>query len=283
MRLSEEPAISARGLVKSFGAVRALDGVDLEAAPGTVLGVLGPSGAGKTTAVRVLTGRLAPDAGRVRIARSAQLPTVDGDLTAIQNLALVARRHGLARRRAYELVERFAFLDRPAKTYSAGMRRRLELAAALVARPSVLCLDEPGRALWDMIEELEGTTVLFTTQDPDEAQRLADRIVVLDRGRVIAEGTPDELKASAGGQRLEVTLTHPAAAFAAMAALDGMSEAPVYADGTLVAVKVRERNGAIMEAARRLSRAGVGADDIVVRAPTLDDVFLPAQRFGMAV
>jgi ABC-2 type transport system ATP-binding protein len=302
MRMNQEPAIRVQGLVKSFGAVRALDGVDLEAAPGTVLGVLGPNGAGKTTMVRVLTTLLEPDGGSARVAgldvvqdaaklRSRiGLAAFDENLTAVENLTLVGRLYGerraSARRRAHELLERFALVeaaDRPAKTYSGGMRRRLDLAAALVAHPPVLFLDEPTTGLdprsrldlWETIEGLvaDGTTVLLTTRYLEEADRLADRIAVIDSGRVIAEGTGDELKGRVGGQRLEVTLTHEAAAFAAMCALEGMSEEPVHADGIVVSLSVPERAGAIMEAARRLARAGVGADDVVVRWPTLDEVF----------
>ncbi len=307
MRMIEEPAISVEGLVKSFGAVRALDGIDLEAAPGTVLGVLGPNGAGKTTAVRVLTTLLEPDAGtarvagldvvreaaalRTRIGLAGQYAAVDDNLTGVENLVMVGRLYGerraQAKVRAHELLERFDLTEaggRVAKTYSGGMRRRLDLAAALVARPPVIFLDEPTTGLdprsrldlWETIEALvaDGTTVLLTTQYLDEADRLADRIAVIEHGRVIAEGTAEELKTRVGGQRLEVTLTHPAAAFAAMGALEGMSEEPPHADGALVSVAVPQRSGAIMNAARRLALAGVGVEDIAVRTPTLDDVFL---------
>jgi len=219
-----EPAISVSGLVKAFGKVRALKGVDFQAAPGTVLGLLGPNGAGKTTAVRVMTTLLRPDAGSVRVAGldvvrdavklrqriglAGQYAAVDENLTGMENLVMVGRLYGevraAARQRGQELLERFDLLDaakRALKTYSGGMRRRLDLAAALVARPPVLFLDEPTTgldprsrvALWETIEELvaDGTTVLLTTQHLDEADRLADSIVVIDHGLVIAEGTPD--------------------------------------------------------------------------------------------
>ncbi len=300
------PAIQVEGLVKSFGSVRALDGVDLEAAAGTVLGVLGPNGAGKTTVVRILTTLLAADTGRARVAGldvvddarelrariglAGQYAAVDDNLTGVENLVMVGRLYGESRRaarsRATELLERFSLSaagDRVAKTYSGGMQRRLDLAAALVARPPVLFLDEPTTGLdprsrielWETIEGLvaDGTTVLLTTQYLDEADRLADRIAVIDSGRVIAEGTADELKARVGGERVEVKLTHPAAASAAEAALADMGEELQHEDD-LIRVAVPSSGGAIMEAARRLDRAGVGVDDIAVRRPTLDDVFM---------
>jgi ABC-2 type transport system ATP-binding protein len=310
MRIIEagaEPAITTRGLVKSFGDVRALDGVDLDAAPGTVLGLLGPNGAGKTTTVRILTTLLEPDAGTVRVAGldavrdaaelrsriglAGQYAAVDEHLTGSENLVMVGRLYGwgrrVARERAAELLERFRLTDaagRPAKTYSGGMRRRLDLAAALVAKPPVLFLDEPTTGLdprsrlevWEAVEGLvaEGTTVLLTTQYLDEADRLADRIAVVDRGRVIAEGTADELKDRVGGERLEVHLAHDAEGPAAAAALGALAtDAPVV-EGVVVRVAVHQRGRTVMEAARRLHQAGIAVEDLSVSRPTLDDVFL---------
>ncbi len=300
-------AISVRGLVKSFGEVRAVDGVDLAVQTGTVLGLLGPNGAGKTTTVRMLTTLLKPDAGEIRVAGldavrdaaalreriglAGQYAAVDENLTGAENLTMVGRLYGMSRgqakQRAAELLARFDLSDaakRVARTYSGGMRRRLDLAAALVARPSIVFLDEPTTGLdprsrlglWGTIEELvaDGTTVLLTTQYLDEADRLADKIAVIDRGKVIAEGTSDELKDRVGGERLEVTLDDPAQLDDAVAALAPLAaERPVVEDG-LVKLTVRERRGAIVDAVERLKAAGIGVDDLGLRRPTLDDVFL---------
>jgi len=304
---TDEPAISVRGLVKSFGEVRALDGVDLEVPRGAVLALLGPNGAGKTTAVRVLTTLLEPDAGTVRvvgldvvrdakalrerIGLAGQYAAIDENLTGLDNLIMVGRLYGMrraaARERGLKLLADFDLTEaakRPAKTYSGGMRRRLDLAAALVAKPPVLFLDEPTTgldprsrlALWETIEALkaDGTTVLLTTQYLDEADRLADTIAVVDRGRVIARGTSDELKDRLGGERLEVRLADATAAPVAEQALAPMSdERPTTQDGT-VSLTVRGRDGTIVEAVRRLDEAGVGVLDLGLRRPTLDDVFL---------
>ncbi|HTA05377.1 MAG TPA: ATP-binding cassette domain-containing protein [Solirubrobacteraceae bacterium] len=305
--MSEAPAIEVHGLVKRFGEVCALDGVDLTAQRGRVLGLLGPNGAGKTTLVRVLATLLHADAGtanvlgldverdaaalREQIGLAGQYAAVDENLTGLENLTMVGRLYGADRRsakaRGSELLERFELSEaasRPTKTYSGGMRRRLDLAAALVAKPPVLFLDEPTTgldprsrlSLWAVIEGLvaEGTTALLTTQYLDEADRLADTIAVIDHGRLIAEGTSDELKDRLGGERLEVRLEAGTDLDAALQALAPMSDEPPTAEAGLVKVNVRERTGAIVDAVRRLSEAGVGVDDLALRRPTLDDVFL---------
>jgi ABC-2 type transport system ATP-binding protein len=302
-----QPAIEVRGLVKRFGDVRALDGVDLTVRQGEMVGLLGPNGAGKTTLVRVLATLLEADAGtahvlgldvkrdaavvRERIGLAGQYAAVDENLTGLENLTMVGRLYGFrrsdAKARGRELLERFDLLDaggRATKTYSGGMRRRLDLAAALVAKPPVLFLDEPTTGLdprsrlsvWALLEGLvaEGTTALLTTQYLDEADRLADTIAVIDHGRLIAEGTSDELKDRLGGERLEIRLEDGVDPEVAVRALAPMSDELPTIEAGLVKVNVRERAGAIVEAVRRLSETGVGVDDLTMRRPTLDDVFL---------
>jgi ABC-2 type transport system ATP-binding protein len=302
-----EPAIVARGLTKAFGDVRALAGVDLDVARGTVLGLLGPNGAGKTTVVRILSTLLRADSGtatvagldvvsdaaalRSEIGLAGQYAAVDENLTGLENLTMVGRLYGMpraqAKQRGNQLLDRFELdqaANRPVKTYSGGMRRRLDLAAALVARPPVLFLDEPTTgldprsrlSLWETIEQLvaDGTTVLLTTQYLDEADRLADSITVIDHGQVIARGTSDELKDRVGGERLEVRLEDDSRGEAAAAALAPMTDDEPKVEGAVVSAAVHGRRGVIVEAVKRLSEANVGVDDISLRRPTLDDVFL---------
>jgi ABC-2 type transport system ATP-binding protein len=305
--VAEQAAIEAEGLRKSYGDVHALRGVDLHIETGTVFGLLGPNGAGKTTAVRILTTLLPPDGGTARVAGfdivregkqlrahvglAGQYAAVDENLTGFENLEMVGRLYHMGRKRsrarATELLEAFELAEagqRLVRTYSGGMRRRLDLAAALVARPPVLFLDEPTTGLdlrsriglWDAIEELvsEGTTVLLTTQYLDEADRLAERLAVIDHGLAIAEGSPDELKAQVGGDRLEIRLDERGRDQEAIAALEPIAEERPFCDNGTLRVPLQARAGVIAEAVRRLDEAGVGIDDIAIRRPTLDDVFL---------
>ncbi|MCU0264905.1 MAG: ATP-binding cassette domain-containing protein [Actinomycetia bacterium] len=302
-------AIEAEGLVKRYGAVRALDGVDLQVGEGSVLGLLGPNGAGKTTTVRVLATLLRPDAGRASVAGldvvrdaqriraliglSGQYAAVDENLTGRENLYLFGRLYQLpkpvARERADDLLEQFALsaaADRVAKTYSGGMRRRLDLASALIGRPRLLFLDEPTTGLdprsrlgmWDVIRSLvrEGTTLLLTTQYLEEADELADRIAVVDAGRIIAEGTSDELKAQVGGERIEVVVHARTDIGRAreLLARGGAGDTEVDDHTRKITVPARGGAAALVQVIRDLDEAGIALDDVALRRPTLDDVFL---------
>ncbi|WP_101829718.1 ATP-binding cassette domain-containing protein [Frankia canadensis] len=308
--MADEPAVLAEDLRKSFRGKRALAGLDLRVAVGTVHGVLGPNGAGKTTAVRILTTLLRPDAGRARvlgldvvreahelrsrIGLTGQYAAVDERLTGLENLEMFGRLYRLparvARARARELLERFDLTDaagRQTRTYSGGMRRRLDLAASLLINPPVLFLDEPTTgldprsraAMWQVVEDLvrAGTTVLLTTQYLEEADRLADRISVIDGGRVIAEGTVDELKARTGGSRLDIVLAgdDPAQVEAARAVLARFGTGPATADADARRITVPVAGASVLSAVvRALDEIAVTLDDVGLHRPSLDDVFL---------
>ena len=306
---SPDEVIKTQGLVKRYGELTALDGLDLTVPKGRVLGLLGPNGAGKTTAVRILTTLLPPDGGwarvagvdvvddpegvRKRIGLSGQYAAVDEYLTGFENLDMIGRLYRLgratARTRARELLERFGLVEaanRPVKTYSGGMRRRLDLAGALVAKPTVLFLDEPttgldpsGRAdMWDVIRELvgQGTTLLLTTQYMEEADQLADEIVVIDHGICIARGTADQLKERIGGERIEIVVEFRADIPAARQALVDFSVDGVQVDdrSRKLTAPVSGGAAALMKILRVFDSEGIALSDVGLRRPTLDDVFL---------
>ncbi|MFG1811679.1 ATP-binding cassette domain-containing protein [Streptomyces sp. NPDC049040] len=301
------PAITVSGLGKRFGSVTALDSVDFDVEPGTVFGLLGPNGAGKSTAIRILTTILPPSAGRAEvlghdvvrepatvrslIGLAGQYAAVDRNLTGRENLRLIGRlthvRRSRVRRRAAELLERFELTesaDRPARTYSGGMRRRLDVAAALVPDPPVLFLDEPTtgldpqsrKALWELIRRLvaDGTTVLLTTQYLEEADQLASRVVVVDRGRVIADGTPALLKSRLGNTVIELDMVSADRAERAAELVRAGFDEPPRTDGPRLSLLSRDGSRPLLDVLRRLESQGLVPGTVAVREPSLDDVFL---------
>jgi len=310
-----DSSVRARGLTKHYGTVTALDGLDLDVAAGTVLGLLGPNGAGKTTAVSILTTLVRPDAGTATVAGvdvvddprtvrsliglSGQYAAVDEHLTAIENLEMIAGLYGMSRRdartRARLLVERFRLEDaanRPIKTFSGGMRRRVDLAGALIADPPVLFLDEPTTGLdprsrgelWDVIRERvrQGTTVVLTTQYLEEADQLADDIVVIDHGRAIARGTSAELKRQVGGEHLDVHVRGTDSVAAARTIMESVATGPLRTDADSGALSAPVTNGidTLSKVLRDLESRGVDIVDIGLRRPTLDDVFMKLTGHG---
>jgi ABC-2 type transport system ATP-binding protein len=304
--MSEPPAIEAEDLVKRYGETTALAGLDLTIPRGTIYGLLGPNGAGKTTSVRIFTTLLRPDGGRAQvlghdvvgeaaqvrklIGLTGQYAALDEYLTGRANLVMIGRLSRLpaaqARRRADELIERFDLVkaaNRAVKTYSGGMRRRLDLAASLIGRPTVLFLDEPTTGLdpnarsmvWDMVRDLaaDGTTLLLTTQYLEEADQLCSNIAVIDTGKVIASGTPDELKAKVGDEHLEVTLGPGADPHAAAVVLERFSTS-IHNDGARrLSLAVSATDGLTTAVVRALDEAGIAVNDVTIRRASLDDVF----------
>ena len=305
--MKSDIAVQAEGLVKEFGEVKALDGIDLTVKRGQVVGLLGPNGAGKTTTVRILSTLLLPTAGRATvdgfdvvkqpddvrrsIGLTGQYAAIDEYLTGRENLRMFGDLYHLkpsyVKERSAELLEWFdltAAADRPARTYSGGMRRRLDLAASLVAQPSILFLDEPTTGLdprsrlglWGVIENLvkEGTTVLLTTQYLEEADQLAEDIIVIDRGRVIAQGTSEHLKDQIGGDRIEITVVDPATVEQAAEALTSVGTGAPLVEDMHVSVPVAGGSTVLVDAIRALDARGVAVSDLQLRRPTLDDVFM---------
>ena len=302
-----ETAVFAEALVKEFGKVKALNGIDLTVERGQVVGLLGPNGAGKTTVVRILSTLLVPTSGRAMIAGfdvvkqpeqvrkaiglTGQAAAVNEYLTGAENLKMFGALYHLpktyVKERADQLLESFELTEaanRPAKTYSGGMRRRLDLASSLIAQPSILFLDEPTTGLdprsrlgmWDVINDLvaNGTTVLLTTQDLEEADQLAQQIVVIDHGLVIAKGSAEELKDQIGGDRIEITIVDASRVNDALAAIRAVASGEPLVEELKISAPVSGGSTVLVEAVRALDAQGVEVSDLVLRRPTLDDVFL---------